>query len=310
MMVCAALDRCFMAGLAYFLGGARLGMRMIRAGAGDAAQHWQTILATRPTVLVGVPSLFRRIAEHALAEGGRPSKAGITRLIGIGEPTRDASLEMLPSARLVEEFWGAPLYSTYASTEIATSFAECEARQGGHLRPELLVVEIVDDAGRQVPPGETGEVVVTPLGVRGMPLLRFRTGDVSFLIDAPCSCGRNSPRLGPILGRKNQMLKYKGTTIFPNAILAALEGRKDVVGAYVEARRNPDGTDRVVVHASVSNPGVGAGTLAEEIRARLRVAPELVIEDAETLNRKVYGSGKRKRATFFDLRREKEIEAE
>ncbi len=302
VMVCAALDRCFMAGLAYFMGGSRLGATMIRAGAGSAAQHWQTIRLTRPDYIVGVPSLMRHIAEYARDHKEDPKSVGLKKLIAIGEPCRDGALQLLPAARKIEDLWQAPIYSTYASTEIATAFAECEERCGGHVRPELVMVEIVDEAGRPVAQGEKGEVVVTPLGVLGMPLVRFRTGDISYLIDEPCACGRQSPRLAPILGRKNQMLKYKGTTVFPNAILAALEGRDDVTGAYVEAHRDADGGDRIVVCLHCRDSAVSPEQLAEDIRARIRVMPEVELISEAQLSEKVYQSGKRKRSTFFDLR--------
>ena len=71
-------------------------------------------------------------------------------------------------------------------------------RCGGHAKPELMICEIVDSDGIAVSSGDIGELVVTPLGVSGMPLLRFKTGDVSFLISDPCSCGRKTSRLGPI----------------------------------------------------------------------------------------------------------------
>jgi len=302
MLVAAALDRCFMAGLAYFLGGTRCGARMVRGGAGNAAQHWQLIQTTRPTVIVGVPSLMRRIAEHALDVGGNPATSGVTRLAAIGEPTRDAGLGLLPAAERTEALWNAPIYSTYASTEIATTFCECGRRQGGHVRPELIVVEILDADGRRVPDGTAGEVVVTPLGVRGMPLIRFRTGDVSFLISEPCGCGRTTPRLAPILGRKNQMLKFKGTTVYPTAILSALEGREGIGGAYVEVRRADDGTDRVTACVSVRNAEMTAERIAEVLRAHVRVAPEVILVSQEQLEVTTRQPGKRKRVTFLDLR--------
>ncbi|HUT22852.1 MAG TPA: phenylacetate--CoA ligase family protein, partial [Sumerlaeia bacterium] len=223
-------------------------------------------------------------------------------MAAIGESTRDADLELLPAARRLEEMWNAPVHSTYASTEIATAFCECPERRGGHLRPELATLEILDDAGGPVPSGGVGEAVVTPLGVQGMPLVRFRTGDISFLIDDPCPCGRRTPRLGPILGRKNQMLKYKGTTLFPSSILAALEGRDEVTGAYVEARRGEGGTDRVIVKVNVSKAEITTDDIADMLRAHIRVAPEVVLVSEAELQERTAQPSKRKRATFFDFR--------
>jgi len=302
LLVGAALDRCFMAGLAYFMGGVRLGARCVRMGAGSAAQYWQLVETTRPTAIVSVPSLMCRVAEHALESGGDPSRMGVSRLVAIGEPTRGQDMELLPVGRRLEALWGAPLYSTYASTEIATTFCECSERRGGHVRPELVFVELLDEAGRPVGDGKLGEVVVTPLGVRGMPLVRFRTGDITYMLSDVCACGRQTPRLGPVLGRKNQMLKYRGTTVFPQALLAPLEGRQDVSGAFVEAHRFPDGTDRVVVCVCVRDGAARPEALSEAIRASARVTPEIRLVDETELNERVYGGDKRKRTVFFDLR--------
>lgn len=303
LVVCAALDRAFMAGLAYYLGGLKLRAKVIRAGSGNAAQHWQLIKVTGATAIVGVPSLMRKIAEYALANGDDPKAIGVQRLIAIGEALRDRDLHLLPLGQQVEELWGAHLYSTYASTEIATTFCECEARQGGHVRPELIVVEIIDENGKPLPAGEEGEIVATPLGVTGMPLLRFKTGDISFLIDEPCSCGRKTPRLGPILGRKQQMLKYKGTTVYPNAILSALESYPDYLCGYVEAQRNPDGTDRIILHLAVKEGAARLELIDNELRAKIRVVPEIVFSSIDEIERVVnQPEKKRKRMTFVDMR--------
>lgn len=302
LMVCAAIDRCFMAGLAYYLGGLNIGSTMIRAGSGSPAQQWELIKTTKPSVLVGVPSLIRKLGQYAIQNGDDPSRAGIGKIVCIGEPIRSEEMKLLPVPAEVEAMWGAKLYSTYASSEMATAFCECEERCGGHLRPELLVLEIIDDEGNPLPPGEKGEVTVTPLGVRGMPLLRFKTGDISFIIPEPCHCGRNTVRLGPIMGRKNQMLKLKGTTLFPSSILSALDSLKGVEGAYIEARKNDDETDRVLLYTALSDPGVTIKTIVDHLRAKVRVVPEIFIIDEKELNLKIFPPEKRKKTTFFDYR--------
>ncbi len=302
VMVCAALDRCFMAGLAYYMGGLKKGATMVRAGSGSAAQQWQLIKRTQPTVLVGVPSLMRKIGDVALESGEKPDRIGIKKLVAIGEPLRDKDLNLMPAYATLETLWKARLYSTYASTEMATTFCECEERQGGHLRPELMVVEILDDDQKPVAAGDTGEVVVTPLGVTGMPLIRFQTGDISFLIEEACRCGRTSPRLGPVLGRKNHMLKLKGTTVFPSSILSVLEGIEGVTHAYIEAGKNTDGTDRVISYVSVGAPSPSPEMMAETLRAHIRVVPEIKIISAEEATKKIFPLEKRKKVTFFDLR--------
>ena len=320
LIVCAAIDRCFMAGLAYFMGGTKLSAAVVRAGSGSPAQLWELTRRTKATAMVGVPSLMHKIGSFALEQGVDLSACPVKKLIAIGEPTRNATLSLLPMARKLETMWGARIFSTYASSEMATTFCECEARAGGHLRPEMIIVEILDDQGHPVKQGELGEVVVTPLGVTGMPLIRFRTGDLSYMIHEPCKCGRTTPRLAPISGRKHQMLKYRGTTLFPNAILDALEGNEKFHGGYVEARQNKDGTDRVILFAALKDHpdnsnregsnADGSKTdgppkwMVERLQAVLRVVPEIKIVSGEQVDQKVYQlHKKRKRITFYDLRR-------
>jgi len=302
LVLCVALDRCFMAGVAYFLGGTKIGARVVRSGSGNAAQHWEMIDRTAATVIVGVPSLLAKITDEAFAQGKNPKKLKIERFIAIGESIRNAELNTLPFAEKLEMVWGAPLLATYASTEMATAFCECAAGCGGHLRPDLAVVEIVDDRGRLLPSGSIGEVVVTPLGVAGMPLVRFRTGDMAYLIDKPCTCGRTTGRLSPVVGRKEQMLKYKGTSLFPNAILGALEGREGFWGGIIEAHEREDGGDRVVLLAWTDRDRLSKEQIASILQAKIRVIPEIVFIDETNYRKRAFVPGKRKQITFYDLR--------
>jgi phenylacetate-CoA ligase len=186
---------------------------------------------------------------------------------------------------------------------MATSFMECPCACGAHLRPEMAIVEILDEAGRPVPEGETGEVVATPLGVEGMPLLRFRTGDLAFHVPGACACGRASGRISPVLGRKNQMLKVKGTTLFPGSILAALGSIEGVSGGLVEARRDPqDGCDNVTVVAGLKPGGPSVAQVQERLRASLRINLAVRVVSPEELERLANPPAKRKRATLIDLR--------
>ncbi len=304
VIICAALDRCFMAGLAYYLGGLKVGARMVRAGAGSAAQHWHLLKECGATVIVGVPSLIRKIGQYAIENGDDPKSAGVRKLVAIGESIRGQDMTLLPPVRRLEEMWGAAIYSTYASTEMATAFCDCHERQGGHLRPELVVAEILDGHGMPVPHGHTGELVVTPLGVTGMPLIRFRTGDISFMITGQCGCGRFTPRLGPVLGRKNHMLKMKGTTVFPSFLISAVEGMDGVAGAYVEVTKKEDGNDNILLYAAVTDPSLTVESVAECLRARARIVPEIFFITEEEYMKKTLPPGKRKKTTFFDLRRQ------
>jgi phenylacetate-CoA ligase len=302
-LLTCTLDRCFIAGLAYFSGLRALGAATIRNGHGTLASHLQMIKAHEPTVIVGVPTFVNKLAKFLSVHGTSPSATSVKKIVCIGEPLRDKEMNMLNVGRELEALWNARAYSSYASTETVTTFCECEGQCGGHLHPDLTIVEIIDDDGNVLPPGSPGEVVVTPLGVEGMPLLRFKTGDISFTIDKPCACGRDSLRLGPIIGRKKQMLKIKGTTVYPQAIFAALSEREDVEDYYLVVSSENELSDKADVFVS---PAYGRKldieSILNHLQARLRVKLNLFVEENDDLHAKVYTKESRKPLRFFDKR--------
>lgn len=302
VLLTCTMDRCFIAGLAYFSGVRSLGAAAIRNGLSSFESHLEIIRRLKPTVLVGVPTFLHKLGRFLEGEGVEPASAGIRTLVCIGEPVRDRTMNFLSIGENLERLWGARVYSTYASSEIVTSFCECTAQAGGHLHPDLAVVEIVDERGEPLPAGEVGEVVVTPLAVEGMPLVRFKTGDLSFLMDEPCRCGRTSPRLGPILGRKNQMLKLRGTTLYPNSINAVLDAYPGISEYYVAASSDSDLSDRIRVFVSVDDPSCSADKIRDKLQAHLRVRPEVVIASEEQVRSRVYPGNARKVIRFVDTR--------
>ncbi|MBN2427421.1 MAG: AMP-binding protein [Deltaproteobacteria bacterium] len=302
VLIGAALDRVFMAGLAYFLGLREIGATAIRAGSGQPALVAELIRRQRPNVLVGVPSLLLDLAQFFAENGQNPGDLGVEKLICIGEPVRDDALNLSSLGLLLEENWRAKVLGTYASTEMATSFADCTYGCGGHLQPELMVVEIVDDQGQPVADGEVGEVVATPLGVEGTPLLRYRTGDVARLHRETCRCGRRTPRLGPILGRRAQMLKCRGATFFPAAIGSALQEVKGVQGHYLEVYSDFNLSDRLRVIVGSGDTGLNAKAIAERIAAKTRIKPEVILVAPEKVREKTIRPDQRKPVTFFDFR--------
>lgn len=303
VLVATAVDRCFMAGLAYFLGLTRIGATVIRGGSSSAALLVELIKNCRPNAMVGVPSLLLAVGERLRQDGIDPAGLGVTRLVCIGEPIRRQDLALSPLGERLEALWRCRIFGTYASTEMATSFTECAAGLGGHLHPELIAIEIVDENGAAAAPGSYGEVVATPLGITGMPLLRFRTGDIATLHTEPCPCGRNTPRLGPLIGRKSQMLKYRGTTVFPPAIGAVLQGMPGVRGYYIEAHGEFALSDTIKVVVGSCDPSVSAELVCESIAAAIRVRPEVCIVTPEEIARMTIRDDKRKPVTFFDHRK-------
>ena len=193
------LDKRFMAGMAYFLGLRELGAGVIRVGNGIPELQWDTIRRIKPDTIMCVPSFILKLIQYAEEHDIDYKNSSIRRIIGIGEGLRDQNfLNLL--GRKIKEKWDVQLFATYSSTEMSATFSECEYGKGGHVHPELIIVEIIGDDGLPVPDGQPGEIVVTTLGVEAMPLLRFRTGDIAAKIVEQCPCGRNSYRLTPLVG--------------------------------------------------------------------------------------------------------------
>ena len=303
VLLTCTMDRCFIAGLAYFLGITSLGAAAIRNGHGSLDSHKEVIGKMRPTAIVGVPSFIRKLGLYMKKENKDPFTSSVKRIICIGEPLRNEKTELLNVGLELEKTWDAKVYSTYATSEIITTFCECEAQCGGHLHPDLAVVEIIDDQGNVLKDGTVGEVVVTPLGIEGMPLLRYKTGDISFLMSEPCKCGRSSRRLGPILGRKKQMMKVKGTTLYPQALYAALDSIKAIQEYYVEVTSDSDLSDRLIIHVAVNDIACNLEFLQERLQSRLRVKPTVILEEEDIIKKIVYTQESRKPIRFLDRRK-------
>lgn len=302
VLLTCTMDRCFVAGLAYFLGIRSLGAAAVRNGLNSLESHREIIKRMDPTVIVGVPTFLKKLGLYLQDKGMDPAKTVVSKLVCIGEPLRDKDLALLKVGDDLQNMWQARAFSTYASSEIVTTFCECTAQQGGHLHPDLAVVEIVDEDGTVLPPGTTGEVVVTPMAVEGMPLVRFKTGDVSFLIDKPCSCGRFSPRLGPILGRRKQMMKIRGTTLYPQAVYSVLEEMSAISEYYITVTSKTELSDSMTIYAAVNDMSCTADIIQDRLQARLRVKPAVVITDEETAKQQVYTPKSRKPVRFIDRR--------
>ena len=180
-----------------------------------------------------------------------------------------------------------------------TAFAECEQQQGGHLHPELIFVEVLDDENRQVKNGEIGEVVITTLGVETMPLLRYRTGDLCKYYEEPCACGRNTIRLGPVLGRKNQLIKYKGTTLYPATLLNALHELDGVIDYFVEIIKDENEQDAILIFLHTKNTNLATENL---LQAKLKVKPQLIFCDQKSIQQKRDVLNNRKVVKLVDLR--------
>jgi len=304
IQIMTTMDRRFMAGLAYFMGARRLGVGVIRVGNGIPELQWNSILREKPESCIVVPSFLVKLAEYAEEHGIDYRGTSLRRAVCIGEPLRNSDLS--PSTltdNILRKWPDLSLHSTYASTEMQSSFTECEYKCGGHHHPDLIVVELLDESENRVKPGEVGELVITTLGVEGMPLVRFKTGDLCHMITEQCKCGRNSIRLSPIIGRKGQMIKYKGTTLYPSALYDVLDNINGVINYQVQVYTNTLGTDGILIKIGTSCPGEAFEKEIKDLfRAKIRVAPEISFEPVELVAGAVFPQTSRKPIKFIDLR--------
>ncbi len=305
MQLMTTIDKRFMAGLAYFLGIRDLGASIIRVGNGIPELQWDTIRRIKPDTILCVPSFILRLIQYAEEHGIDYKNSTIRRIIGIGEGLRDQNFNLNLLGKKIKEKWDVQLFATYSSTEMSATFPECEYGCGGHHHPELIIVEIIGEDDAPVKDGEVGEVVITTLGVETMPLLRFRTGDMASIHTEPCRCGRKSFRISPLVGRKNNMIKLKGTTLYPPAIFDVLDNTEYVENYVVYIDYNSTGTDEVLVKIGLRHtPEFDVvKELKDRFRARIRVAPEIEISPVEIIQKTNFPATSRKPVKLIDNRK-------
>ncbi len=289
------IDKQFMAGIAYFLGVQELEAGMIRLGPGVPKLQWESILKYEPTALIAVPSFIVTLIDYAKENNIDFNKSSIQSIVCIGEPIRNDDLTYNILGKRITDNWNVKIYSTYASTEMGAAFSECTAQKGCHLNDDLLFLEVIKEDGTEAMHGESGEIIVTTLGVEGTPLIRYKTGDIAKIYRDKCSCGNKTPRLGPIIGRKNQMIKFKGTTLYPKAIFDALEEFDSISCYKVLIEKNELGNDEIIIlledkfktHSQLD-------AIKNRCREKLRVLPQFQFMEANKLRGLVYKKHMRK----------------
>lgn len=197
--------------------GARsVGALTLPGGGQDSLQRLQNLLDNQATVLMCTPTYALRLAEVAREAGINLASSAVRVTIHAGEP--GASIPA--TRRKIEQAWGAVCHDHTGLTEVGATGFTCSERAGVHLIESEFIFEVIDPAtGSPVGPGERGELVVSNLGRTGMPLLRYRTGDLVELDDSRCACGRTFARMmGGVLGRADDMVIVRGVNVFPSSI--------------------------------------------------------------------------------------------
>jgi phenylacetate-CoA ligase len=233
----------------------RMKVMVLSGGGQSTAQRLRTILDRRATVLVCTPTYALRMADEAAEEDLDIRSSSIRATIHAGEPGAS-----IPSVRKrIEDLWGARTYDHTGMTEIGAYGFECESQAGVHINEDEFIPEVIDPITLQkVGTGERGELVLTNLGRLGMPLIRYRTGDLVILTHQPCACGRKSARMvGGILGRVDDMITVRGVNLFPSAIENIIRRHPEVVEFSIEVfpRRQ---MQELALKLELRNPADGA----------------------------------------------------
>lgn len=249
-----------------------IGAMCISGGGMNSEQRLRTMMDNRCTVLVCTPTYALHLAEVARARGIDLGASSVRISIHAGEPGAS-----LPSVkRLIEDSFGAACFDHAGATEAGAWAFDCEARTGAiHLNEIEFIFEVISpETGRPVAEGERGELVITNLGRAGMPVLRYRSGDLVEMTTEPCACGRKLARIrGGVLGRADDMLIVRGVNIYPSAVDNVIRSVPQVVEYEVEIRRI-DGLDdlRIKIETAGAQAHESVGrAVREAFRAGLNI---------------------------------------
>jgi phenylacetate-CoA ligase len=211
----------------------RAGYFCIPGGSMSSTTRLRLLADNGATVVLCTPTYALHLAEVASAQGFHLANTSVRCLIVAGEPGGSIS----STRERIESAWNARLFDHCGLTEVGPTGVECPDRPAGlHLLETEYVAEVIDPLnGQPLPPGETGELVLTNLGRLGSPLIRYRTGDIVRVDRAPCPCGRSFVRLeGGILGRTDDMIHLRGNNLYPSAVEAVVRRFPEVAEFRVE----------------------------------------------------------------------------
>ena len=240
----------FTAGLGFQNGAEKAGMLTVPAAAGNTTRQIKFIRDFGTTVLHAIPSYASRIYEVMQQEGCDPRRDTKLRVLCIGaEPHSEEQRQR------IEKNLGVKAYNSYGISEMmgpGVAF-ECPEQNGLHIWEDYFIVEIIDPVTLQpVPDGELGELVLTTINREAMPLLRYRTRDLTRILPGECPCGRHHKRLARLQGRSDDMIILKGVNIFPIQIEKILLKFKELSTDYLITIETKDDGDTMTVEVELA----------------------------------------------------------
>lgn len=263
----------FTGGLGLHYGAEKVGATVIPVSGGNTKRQVDLMRDFKATVLCCTPSYALYIADE-MAEMGL-SKEDLCLRIGIfgAEPWSE---EM---RRQIEERLGLKAYDIYGLSEIIGPGVamDCESKEGLHVNADHFIPEIIDPVTEEVlPEGSKGELVFTCITKEALPLIRYRTRDLSVLDWHKCSCGRTSPRMQKITGRSDDMLIIRGVNVFPSQVESVLLKYAEVEPHYMIVVDRKDNLDVMEIQIEVTN-----GLFSDEVR-KLEALERAIRSDIES----------------------------
>ncbi|MGN0432551.1 MAG: phenylacetate--CoA ligase family protein [Lachnospiraceae bacterium] len=282
----------FTGALGLHFGLENIGATIVPSSTGNSEKQIMYMKDFGTTLLVATPSYALRLAEVAMSMGIDPKKDLKVKIGLVGS-------ELLTDAMRAEthKLWGEDMLvtSNYGMSELMGPgvSGECEHMCGMHINEDFFIPEIIDPkTGEVLPPGEKGELVVTCIYKEGLPLIRYRTKDVTRLIYEPCKCGRTTCRMENLDGRTDDMLKIRGVNVFPSQIEEVILGVEEIGPHYEIILTRKDHADRMEIRVELLKATDSFKELEEiekKIKSRLRVVlgldAKISLESPNTLQR-------------------------
>lgn len=288
----------FTGGLGIHYGAERLGCLTIPAGAGNTRRQIKLIRDFQVTAVHILPSYALHVAGQLREEGADPRALPLRIALVGAEPYTEET------RRRIEEMLDLKVYNSFGMSEMNGPGVgiECEAQSGLHIWEDAYLLEIIDpETGASLPDGETGELVMSTLTREGMPLLRYRTRDLTRILPGDCACGRKHRRIDRILGRSDDMFILKGVNIYPMQIEQVLmgfpevgenylirlesEGQLETLRVLVEIRDSSFVEDMRVLHRL-------RDSIARRLRDEILITPRVDLVQKDSLP---WGEGKAQR---------------
>ncbi len=285
----------FTGAFGFHYGGQKIGALIVPTGKGDSERQIKLMKYYNVTFIAGIASYAMHLASVARKMGIEPSELNVRNgIFGAEMFTKEMK-------KRISETWNMDVHDIYGLTEMCGPgvSADCDEHDGLHLWEDHFLAEIIDaKTGERLEKEEEGELVLTTLTKEGMPVIRYRTRDITFLYDGLCNCGRSHIKHAPIKGRSDDMVIVKGTNIFPSQIEEAIMKNNKVGNEWLMVIDKKGDMDELIVQVEAKEKysQEEKKKIEEEIRKEIRIITTLntkvEVLDPDTLPR---SEGKAKR---------------